>query len=208
VILYSPSDIEPPIADRRVRVGVLASGSGSNFEAIAEAVAIGRLPVEIPVLVCNNPGAFALERAASRNIEGVLLDHRAFGSRRAHDEAVVRALRERDVEWVVMAGWMRIATDALLDAYAGRILNIHPSLLPAFRGLHAVEQALEAGVKISGCTVHIVTASLDDGPIIAQAAVPVLEGDDAATLHARIHEAEHVLYPRAIGLALMRKTRD
>lgn len=201
MILYSPAQIEASRPPRPPRIAVLASGSGTNFEAIAEAVAADQLGVEICGVVCNNPGAYVLERAATRGVEAVVLDHRTFSSRRAHDEAIVDVLRGWSVEWVIMAGWMRIVTDALLDAYSGRILNIHPSLLPAFRGLHAVEQALAAGVKISGCTVHVVTETLDHGPIIAQAAVPVLDGDDATSLHARIHEAEHVLYPRAIALA-------
>ena len=185
-----------------VRLGVLASGSGSNFAAIADAVAAGGMPYTIAGLVYNRRQAFAATRAAERGISAELVDHRG-RSREEFDAVVVEALRAMGAEWVAMAGWMRIATPVLLDAFVDRVLNLHPSILPSFRGMRAVEQALEAGVKLSGCTVHIVRPAVDDGPIIAQAAVPILAGDTSESLHQRIHEAEHVLYPRAIAQAIM-----
>lgn len=200
--LISPSQPPTDSGPGGARLAILASGNGSNFAAIEAAVARGALDVEICGLVYNNPDAYVAERAREHGIAATLVDHRQFGSRTEHDAAVVEALRGFGAEWVVMAGWMRIATDVLLAAFPDRILNIHPSLLPAFRGLHAVEQAIDAGVKISGCTVHIVRPAVDDGPIIAQAAVAVEPDDDAARLHERIHIAEHELYPRAIALAI------
>ena len=202
MMLFSPADAPPPPSSPQ-RIVVLASGSGSNFASIAAAIEGGELVAELRGVVCNNPGAYVLERARVAGVASAVVDHRAYATREGHDEAVVAAIRDFGADWVVMAGWMRIATGVLLEAFPGRILNVHPSLLPAFRGLHAVEQAIAAGVRISGCTVHVVTPSLDDGPIIAQAAVPVLPGDDAAALHARIHAVEHILYPRAIGMAVV-----
>lgn len=199
--LFSP-DIPVGVPLGTPKVAVLASGSGTNFAAIADAVSTGELDVEIVGVIYNNPAAGVAERAQLRQIPALLLDHRTFATREAHDNAIVGQLSAWEVEWVVMAGWMRIVTDVLLDAFAGRILNIHPSLLPAFRGLDAVGQALAAGVTITGCTVHVVTDTLDDGPIIAQAAVEVAPDDSRETLHARIHEAEHALYPRAIAHAI------
>ncbi|MCA9638252.1 MAG: phosphoribosylglycinamide formyltransferase [Myxococcales bacterium] len=201
-MLLSPASDPPPWSGPPVRLGILASGSGSNFAAIADAAAAGGAPYRIAGLVYNNPGAYVATRASERGIPARLVDHRGFGGREEFDAAVVEALRAMEVEWVAMAGWMRICTPVLLDAFADRVLNLHPSLLPSFRGLRAVEQALAAGVTISGCTVHLVRPAVDDGPIIAQAAVPVLAGDDADALHQRIHAAEHALYPRAIALAI------
>lgn len=202
MILYAPTAV--PAIDRSPppRLAVLASGSGTNFAAICEAVDRQELGVKIAGLVYNNAGAHVAERAKRRNIPVAFVDHRTFGSRDQFDAAVVEALRDFEAEWVAMAGWMRIATPVLLQAFPDRIVNIHPSLLPSFRGLHAVEQSLEAGVKVSGCTVHLVRSRVDDGPIIAQAAVPVEDGDDAESLHDRIHEAEHILFPRAIAMAI------
>jgi len=202
MILYSPDDAPTPATGEPVPIAVLASGSGTNFAAIADAIAAGDLHADLRCVVYNNPGAGVVGRAEARDIPATLVDHRRFAGREAFDAAVVDALRTHEVSWVVMAGWMRVATPTLLEAFPDRILNIHPSLLPSFRGLHAVEQALDAGVKITGCTVHVVRLAVDDGPIVAQAAVPVLPDDDADSLHARIHEAEHVLYPRAIAAAI------
>lgn len=193
------------IPGARPRVGVLASGSGSNLGAIAAAIAAGDLEVELAAVVCNVAGAGALERARRAGVEPALIEHGGFGSRADFDAAVVAALRERGVEWVVMAGWMRLVGVELLDAFGGRVLNIHPSLLPSFKGLRAIEQALAAGVGVTGCTVHEVTEGVDSGPIVAQAAVVVDPGDDARTLHARVQRAEHVLYPRAISAAIARR---
>jgi len=184
-----------------LKLGIMASGSGSNFEAVAQAIAAGELQAQIQVLIYNNPEAKVIERARRWQVPAQLLDHRDFQSREALDERIAETLRQFDVEWVVMAGWMRRVTQVLIDAFDDRILNIHPSLLPSFRGLRAVEQALEYGVKISGCTVHLVRLEVDSGPIIQQAAVPVLAGDTPETLHARIQEQEHKILPQAIALA-------
>lgn len=180
-------------------LGILASGSGSNAQAIAEAIAQGSLAARIAVIVYNNPEAGVRLRAETLGIPAVLVNHRDFDSREAFDQAVVKVLKDFGVEWVVMAGWMRRVTDVFLAAYPQRIVNIHPSLLPSFPGVRAVEQALAYGVKITGCTVHWVTLEVDQGPIIAQAAVPVLADDTPASLHARIQTQEHRLYPRAIA---------
>ncbi|MEM1348651.1 MAG: phosphoribosylglycinamide formyltransferase, partial [Myxococcota bacterium] len=163
------------------------------------------------MLVCNVCGAGALELARAHDIPHALIDHTAFDSRAAFDAAVVERLRQVGAQWVVMAGWMRIVTPTFIAAFPERILNIHPSLLPSFRGMHAVRQALRVGVKIAGCTVHLVGEDVDDGPIIAQSAVPVLSGDDEDTLHARIQQSEHALYPMAIAQAISdarRRTQD
>lgn len=201
-MLVVPELAPPPAEGPPTRLAVLASGSGSNFAAIADAAASGGMPYAVCGLVYNVPGAYVATRAAERGIPARLCEHRGRRSREEFDAAVVEELRALGAEWVAMAGWMRIATPVLLDAFADRVLNLHPSLLPSFKGLHAVEQALAAGVKISGCTVHVVRPAVDDGPIVAQAAVPVLAGDDPASLVARIHAAEHVLYPRAIAVAI------
>ena len=201
-MLLSPEGAPPPIAGPPARVAVLASGSGSNFAAIADAAARGEVPYTVCGLVYNVAGARVAARAEARGIAARLVSHRGFGSREAFDAAVVAALDELGAEWVAMAGWMRICTPVLLDAFPDRVLNLHPSLLPSFRGMRAVEQALAAGARITGCTVHLVRPAVDDGPIVAQAAVPVVDGDDAEALAGRIHAAEHALYPRAIARAI------
>ncbi len=191
-----------PSAGAPLRLGMMASGSGSNFEAIAQAIAAQQLNAQIAVVIYNNPGAKVADRAAKFGIPAVLLNHRDFAQRAELDAAIVQTLRDRAVDWVVMAGWMRIVTPVLINAFPRRILNIHPSLLPSFKGNRAVEQALAAGVKITGCTVHIVVPEVDSGEILMQAAVPVLPGDTVETLQNRIHAQEHVIYPRAIATLL------
>lgn len=181
-----------------MRVGVLASGSGSNFQALVEALNVPGSPARVEVLACNVPGAKALERAAKAGVEAVLVDHRGAPSREAYDVQLAQALLARGVELVCLAGYMRLVTPAFLRHFPGKVLNLHPALLPSFPGLHAVRQALAAGVRVSGCTVHFVDEGTDTGPIIAQAAVPVLPGDDEASLGARIHAEEHRLYPRVV----------
>ncbi|UFP93434.1 phosphoribosylglycinamide formyltransferase [Gloeobacter morelensis] len=183
-----------------LRVGVLASGSGTNFQVLADAARSGRLPVEIAVLIYNNPGAYVAERARAAGIAAVLLDHRKFVSREVLDEEIASTLDAHGVELVVMAGWMRRVTEVLIGRFADRILNIHPSLLPAFRGAKAIEQALDYGVKVAGCTVHIVRLEVDAGPIILQAAEPVREEDTPETLAARIHAHEYRILPEAVRL--------
>lgn len=190
-----------PQQDTPVKLGILASGSGSNFEAIAQAIADGQLNAKIQVLIYNNPGIKAAARAERWNVPGVLLNHRDFKRRQDLDAKIVQTLQEYDVEWVILAGWMRIITPVVIDAFPNRIINIHPSLLPSFKGVRAVEQALEAGVKITGCTVHLVVPEVDSGPILIQAAVPVLPDDTPETLHARIQVHEHKIMVEAIRYA-------
>ncbi len=182
-----------------LQLGVMASGNGSNFEALAQAIQAGKLNARIQRLVVNNPGCGAQQRAERLGIPVSVLDHRLLKNRRELDAELVHLFRSDQVELVVMAGWMRIVTDVLISGFSERLINIHPSLLPSFRGMDAVGQALDAGVKLTGCTVHIVTEELDAGPILAQAAVPVLDGDDHATLAKRIQEQEHLLLPAALA---------
>jgi phosphoribosylglycinamide formyltransferase 1 len=182
-----------------LKLGIMASGSGSNFAAIATAIAANLLPAQIQIVIYNNPGAKVAERAQQQGLSTKLINHRNYTSREAFDQEIVAALNAADIDWVIMVGWMRRATQVLVDAFPNRIVNIHPSLLPSFPGIHAIEQALEYGVKISGCTVHIVTLEVDRGPILAQAAVPVLPEDTAETLHARIQVQEHRIIVDAIA---------
>lgn len=189
-------------AGEPVRLGVMASGSGSNFEAIAQAIERGELNAQIVLVVYNNPEAKVALRAERLGVPARLLDHRTFESREALDEAIATVFREYGAQWIAMAGWMRRVTETLLSAFPGRILNIHPSLLPSFPGIRAVDQALAAGVKIAGCSVHYVELVVDSGPMIAQAAVPVLADDTVETLQARIQVQEHRLFPLAIAIAL------
>lgn len=185
----------------KARLAVLLSGRGSNFQALAQAVAAGQVPAEIVLVFSNRPEAPGLEIARRLGLPTAAIP--GAGRERAdYDRLVVAELRQRNVEWVCLAGYMRLLSGVLLEAFPGRILNIHPSLLPAFPGLEAQRQALEYGVKFSGCTVHWVDETLDGGPILAQAVVPVLDGDDEASLAARILEQEHRLYPEALRLAL------
>jgi phosphoribosylglycinamide formyltransferase-1 len=197
----SPGVWQRHFAGAPLRLGVLASGSGSNFEAIAQAIAQRQLNAQIQVMIYNNPQAKAAARAERLGIAAELLNHRQFPSREALDQAIIDQLKRYDVEWVIMAGWMRVVTDVLINAFPDRILNLHPSLLPSFPGARAVEQALAAGVKVTGCTVHYVRLEVDSGPIIMQAAVPVLPDDTPDTLHQRIQVQEHRIFPRAIALA-------
>lgn len=190
-----------------LRLGILASGTGSNFQAIADAIAQKRLNATIQALIYNNPDAAVAQRARSLDIPAILLNHRDFRHREEFDQVVVKTLMDYAVDWVIMAGWMRRVTSVLVDAFEGRILNIHPSLLPSFPGIRAVEQALEAGVAIAGCTVHHVVLEVDRGPIVMQAAVPVYPDDTAETLHQRIHVQEHRIYPLAIALASAQKNQ-
>jgi len=200
-LISPPSIISLPLGSPPIKLGVLASGSGTNFEAIAQAIADGQLHAQIQVLIYNNPGAKVAARAERWGIPAVLLNHREFPNREALDEAIVQTLRDSDVDWVIMAGWMRIVTSVLIDAFADHVINIHPSLLPSFRGAHAIEQAFNAGVKITGCTVHLVRLEVDSGPILMQAAVPILPDDTLETLQARIQVQEHRIFPAAIALA-------
>lgn len=180
-------------------LGVLVSGSGTNLQAIIDAIAEGRIAgAEIGVVVSNVATAKALDRARKAGIDAVVIDHKAHASRASFDAAVVEALRARGVDLVVLAGFMRIVTPVLLDAFPHRVVNIHPALLPAFPGVHAQRQALAYGVRVTGCTVHLVDSGTDTGPILAQATVPVLDDDTEETLTARILEKEHALLPEVV----------
>ncbi len=181
-----------------ITLGVLASGSGTNLQAILDAIAAGKLDARVAVVVSNVEGAGALDRARTAGVPAVVVDHKKHADRRAFDAAVVDVLRAHGVEWVVLAGFMRLLTDVLLDAFPMRVVNIHPALLPAFPGVHAQRQALEYGVRVTGCTVHLVDRGTDTGPIVAQAAVPVRDGDDEETLRLRILRREHDLLPRVL----------
>jgi phosphoribosylglycinamide formyltransferase-1 len=184
----------------RLRVGVLASGRGSNFRAIVAAAEAGRIPAALVALVADRAEAAALSVAGAHGVDALFVDPREYPGREAHEKAIVALLEERGVELVCLAGYMRILGPGFVRHFHGRLLNIHPSLLPAFAGLHAQRQALEHGVKVSGATVHFVDEGTDTGPIVLQAAVPVLEGDTEVTLSDRILAEEHRLYPEAIRL--------
>jgi len=185
----------------RIRVGVLASGRGTDFQSLVDARDRGDLDVDLAVLVCNVPGAPVLERAKKAGVPAVVVDHRAYGKDRvAFETELVKVLKESRVDLVVFAGFMRLVTEQFIGAFPGRIMNIHPSLLPAFPGAHGQRDALAHGARVSGCTIHFVDASLDDGPIILQKAVPVRDDDTEETLAARILEQEHVFLPLAVRL--------
>ncbi len=189
---------------KKLRIGVLASGRGSNLQAVIDAIEAGKLQATMALVLSNKKDAQALERARRHGCPDVFLDPKPYAgqpdSREAYDRAILDLLKKHEVELVVLAGYMRIVTPVLIKAYENRMMNIHPSLLPSFPGLDVQKKALDWGVKIAGCTVHFVTEGVDEGPIIIQAAVPVLEGDQAETLSARILEQEHRVYPRAIQL--------
>jgi phosphoribosylglycinamide formyltransferase-1 len=182
----------------------MASGAGTNVEAIVQACRLGQLQAEVAVLVVNRADCGARARAERLGIPCRLLDHRQFPSREALDHALIDHFVAARADLVVMAGWMRIVTGVLVEALPDRLINIHPSLLPSFRGLDAVGQALAAGVRLTGCTAHLVRAEVDSGPVLAQAAVPVLESDDHTSLSRRIQQQEHRILPLAIALAAAR----
>ncbi len=177
---------------------MLLSGRGSNFLALHEAIAEGALPAEIRLVLSNVVGAPGIDRAKDLGLPTLVLPHRDAPSRKAHDRAVVAALQEAKVEWVCLAGYMRLLTSEFVQAFPHRILNIHPSLLPAFPGLHARQQAIEHGVRRSGCTVHLVDEGLDSGPIVVQRSVPVYDTDTEERLATRILDEEHKAYPAAL----------
>jgi phosphoribosylglycinamide formyltransferase 1 len=183
-----------------LKIGVLVSGSGTNLQSILDACARGELPARVVCVISNKADAYALERAKQAGIPALHLDHRAYTGRESYDAALVATLREFEVELVVMAGFMRIITPVLLEAFPMAVMNIHPALLPAFPGLHAQRQALDYGAKFAGCTVHFVDAGTDTGPIILQATVPILEEDTEESLCARIQKEEHRVYPQAVKL--------
>ncbi|MEB3215763.1 MAG: phosphoribosylglycinamide formyltransferase [Nostocales cyanobacterium 94392] len=205
----SPSLVSPDIPthsqiSKPLKLGIMASGNGSNFEAVAQAIEKGQLNAQIQVLIYNNPDAYVAVRASKWNIPAILINHRLYKHREELDQQIIQTLHQHEVEWVIMAGWMRLVTQTLIDAFPDKIINIHPSLLPSFKGVSAIEQAIKAGVKITGCTVHLVSLEMDSGKIIMQAAVPVLPDDNPDTLHQRIQIQEHRILPVAINLAAKR----
>ncbi|WP_428642425.1 phosphoribosylglycinamide formyltransferase [Roseibium sp.] len=193
---------------QRKRTAVLISGRGSNMNALISAALDPNYPAEIALVLSNRPDAAGLERAASFGIPTAVVDHKDFpGDREAFERQVDTVLKDHNIELVALAGFMRILTPFLVNAWTNRMINIHPALLPSFKGLATHERALEEGVKLHGATVHFVSAEMDDGPIIVQGAVPVLDGDTPDTLAARVLEVEHKIYPKALALVAAGKTK-
>jgi len=191
------------VTDTPVRIGVLLSGRGSNFEALQSSIERREIPAEISLVVSNRPRAKGIATAKARGLETAVFDHKEIADRDAHEAKVLAALEAAEVEWVCLAGYMRLLSSRFVAAYPERILNIHPSLLPAFPGLDAQRQALEYGAKVAGCTVHLVDEGLDSGPIVEQRTVSVREDDTEETLSARILAEEHRAYPAALQRLLM-----
>ena len=191
----------------QARLAVLCSGDGTNLQAVLSAIRRGRLRAQVAVVLSDRPGARALARARRAGVPAVLLDPRAFPSRVAYDAALAQAVRAARADWVILAGFMRILSPAFVRRFPHRILNVHPALLPAFRGAHAVRDALAAGAQVTGVTIHLVDAEVDHGPIVAQVPVPIRPGETAATLLARLHRVEHVLYPHVIACAVTGRLR-
>jgi phosphoribosylglycinamide formyltransferase-1 len=182
-----------------LELGVLVSGNGSNLQAILDAIGRRELDARVRLVLSNKKDAYALERARQAGVPTAVHSHRDFPSREAFDAALVEALQSHGVQWVVLAGFMRILTPEFVRAFRGRILNVHPALLPAFPGTNAIERALEARVPVTGCTVHWVDEGVDTGPIVRQREVPILPGDDASSLAERMHAAEHALYVEVLS---------
>jgi phosphoribosylglycinamide formyltransferase-1 len=182
------------------RIVVLASGRGSNFQAVIDAIQAGSIPARCVALITDNPGAYAIERAEKANIPVIVIDYATFPSREVYERALLLAMQKQEADLFVLAGYMRILGKTIVQAFPGKMVNIHPAILPSFTGLHAQRQAVEYGVKVAGCTVHFVDEHLDCGPIILQRCVPVLETDDEDTLAERILEQEHIAFPEAVRL--------
>lgn len=181
-----------------LKLAILASGSGTNAQAIIDSIAAGHLDARISLILSNRPNAGVLARAEAAGLPTALVDHTCFASRAEHDAAVVEAIRQSGAELVVLAGYMRLLTREFLTAFEGRVVNLHPAILPSFPGAHGGADAQAFGVKISGCTVHFVEEKMDSGPVIIQAAVPAQAGEDEDSLMARIHRMEHRIYPQAL----------
>ena len=188
----------------KLKVGVLLSGSGTNFQAIIDAATRG-LPVEVVQMVSSRPDAYGIERARAANIPVLVMNRDRYADPAAADAQIVEALKAAGAEYVVMAGYMRMVTPVMLDAFPNRVLNLHPALLPSFKGAHAIADAFAAGVKVTGVTVHFANEDYDKGPIVAQEPVRVAEDDTLESLEARIHETEHELYPRVLGWIAARR---
>ena len=182
------------------RIAVLASGRGSNFQAMIDAIQAGQIPADCVALITDNPKAYAIERAEKAGIPRIVIDYTSFPSREVYERALLSAMQEVNADLFVLAGYMRILGTSIVRAFPGKMVNIHPALLPSFTGLHAQRQAVEYGVKIAGCTVHFVDESLDGGPIILQGWVPVLDDDDEDSLADRILVQEHICFPEAVRL--------
>jgi len=182
------------------RIAVLASGRGSNFQAVVDAIHAGNVQATCVALITDNPKAYAIERAEQAGIPRIVIDYSSFPSREVYEHALLSAMQDANADLFVLAGYMRILGSSIVRAFPGKMVNIHPALLPSFTGLHAQRQAVQYGVKVAGCTVHFVDESLDGGPIILQRCVPVLDGDDEDALADRILEEEHICYPEAVRL--------
>jgi len=185
---------------KNIKLGILASGSGSNLQAIIDNIEKGYLSAEISIVIINNPNVKALERAKNHNLKSIVINHRDYNSREEFDDNILEVLKGHNIDLVVLAGFMRIISSNIIKEYPNKIMNIHPALLPSFPGIHACQKAIDAGVKISGCTVHFVDDGMDTGPIIMQSAVPVVVFDTADILAVRILEQEHIIYSRSIQL--------
>ena len=197
--LISPFDSKSTFFAPKIRLGVLASGNGSNFEYIIKSIQNKQLNAEISILIVNNPNCLAIKKAIKYKIPYVIINHKDCHSRLEHDMLVLTKLEELSVELVVMAGWMRIVGEELINRFTNRLINIHPSLLPSFKGVDAIQQAIDKGVTITGCTVHYVKKEVDSGSIIIQAAVHIKEHDNKETLRQRIQKMEHIILPLAIA---------
>lgn len=187
-------------ANRKLKLGILASGGGTNLQTIIDQCQQQKIDAEITLVLSNNPDAGALERAEKAGLPNICINHREFADRQSFDRAVVATLQEAGAELIVLAGFMRIISEVFVTAFPQRIINIHPALLPAFPGLHVQKKALEYGARFAGCTVHFVDTGVDTGPIIIQAVVPILDEDSEESLSARILQQEHQIYPKAIQL--------
>ena len=197
--LISPLELENPLFESKIRLGILASGNGSNFEYIVKSIQNNELNAEISILIVNNPNCLAINKAIKYNIPYVIINHRDLKSRLEHDKLVMKKLEEFSIELVVMAGWMRIVGEEIINRFKNRLINIHPSLLPSFKGVDAIQQAIDYRVTITGCTVHYVQKEVDSGTIIIQAAVPIKDNDNKETLRKRIQDMEHIILPLAIA---------
>ena len=201
--LISPIESVSNLVEPKIRLGILASGNGSNFEFIIKSIQNNELNAEVSILIVNNPSCLAIEKAIKYDIPYVIINHRDCNSRLEHDKLVMNKLEELSVELVVMAGWMRIVGEEIINKFNNRLINIHPSLLPSFKGIDAIQQAMDKRVTITGCTVHYVQKEVDSGSIIIQAAVPLKEQDSIETLKKRIQDMEHIILPLAIAKVAM-----
>ncbi len=198
--LISPFISKYPEYEPSIKIAVLASGNGSNFENIVKSIQNNQLKAEISILIVNNPNCLALKKAIKYNIPHIIIDHRDYASRLDHDRQVINKLKNYSVELVVMAGWMRIVGEDLINAFNNRLINIHPSLLPSFKGIDAIQQAIDNKVTISGCTVHYVQKEVDSGSIIIQAAISINIFEGKEIIKKRIQKMEHIILPMAIAI--------